>query len=111
MSGRFTIKKTGDQFQFSLLAPNGDTVLSSERYQKKSSATNGIQSVIKNATNQARYQKKVSKANQPYFVLKAGNHEIIGTSPMYASEAARDAALASVVQLAPSAPIADETKA
>lgn len=108
MAGKFTVKKSGDQFAFSLLASNGEKILGSERYVKKASALNGIKSVQTNATNDARYEKKASKTNQPYFVLKAANNEIIGTSEMYSSEAARDAGIASVKANAPTATIDDQ---
>jgi uncharacterized protein YegP (UPF0339 family) len=108
MPGKFTIKKSGDQFQFSLTAANGEKLLASERYVKKASATAGIQSVKTNAPIDARYEKKASKANQPYFVLKAANNEIIGTSEMYSYEAARDGGIASVKANAPAAEIVDQ---
>ena len=110
MGGRFHIKKSGEQFVFSLRAANGEPILASERYAAKSGAQNGIQSVKTNAAIDARYERKSSKANQPYFVLKAANHEIIGTSEMYSSETARDHGIASVKAVAPTADIVDDAK-
>lgn len=46
---------------------------------------------------------------QPYFVLKGGNGEIIGTSQMYSSEAARDQGIVSCKENGPSAVTQDET--
>jgi uncharacterized protein len=108
MAGRFLLRKSGDQFLFSLLAANGEKILTSERYVAKASASNGIQSVKTNAPVDARYERKSSKANQPYFVLKAGNGEIVGTSEMYTSEAARDNGIASVKANAPTAEVVDQ---
>src|SRR5262245_39406576 len=108
MSGRFVIRRSGDQFVFSLLGGNNEKILASERYVAKSGAQHGIQSVKTNAGNDARFERKTSKANQPYFVLKAGNNEIIGTSEMYSSEAARDSGIASVKANAPSADVVDQ---
>jgi uncharacterized protein YegP (UPF0339 family) len=108
MAARFTIKKSGDQFVFSLSATNGQTILTSERYVKKASATSGVQSVKTNAPVDARYEKRASKSNQLYFVLKAANSEIIGTSEMYSSEAARDGGIASVKTNAPTAELVDQ---
>lgn len=108
--GTFELKKASDgQFYFRLKAGNGETILSSEMYKAKDSATNGIESVKKNAPIDARYEKKVSKDNKPFFVLKAGNHEIIGTSETYSSDAARDNGIASVKSNAATAGVNDQT--
>ncbi len=108
--GTFELKKASDgQFYFRLKAGNGETILSSEMYKARDGATNGIESVKKNAPLDDRYEKKVSKDNKPYFVLKAGNHEIIGTSETYSSEAARDNGIASVKSNAPTAGVNDQT--
>ena len=110
MAGSFVIKKSGDQFTFTLLAGNSEKILSSERYTAKAGCLNGVKSVQTNAVNEVRFSKLVSKANQPYFVLKAATNEIIGTSQMYASEATRDAGIASVKANAPGAAVVDEAK-
>ena len=48
MAGKFELKKSkNDKFFFSLLAGNGQTILSSEMYEAKASAVNGIESVKK----------------------------------------------------------------
>ena len=50
MAGKFELKKSkNDKFYFSLLAGNGQTILSSEMYEAKASAVNGIESVMANA--------------------------------------------------------------
>src|SRR5262245_29925170 len=108
MAGRFLLRKSGDQFLFSLLATNGEKILVSERYVAKASALNGIASVRANAPMDSRYERKSSKANQPYFVLKASNGEIIGTSEMYSSEAGRENGIASVKANAPAAEVVDQ---
>ncbi|MGH1349011.1 MAG: YegP family protein, partial [Nannocystales bacterium] len=60
-----------------------------------------------NAPIDARYEKKTSTSGSPYFVLKAGNHEVIGTSQMYTSTASRDDGIEAVKRTAPSAPTTD----
>ena len=110
MSAKFQIFKSGDQVHFTLFAPNKEKILSSERYVAKSGATNGIASVKTNAVNDARFERRTSKANQPYFVLKAGNGEIIGTSEMYSSIAACENGIASVKANAPIAEILDQAQ-
>ena len=110
MAGKFVVKKSSDgQFRFVLKAGNGETILTSELYKAKASALNGIESVKKNAPIDARYEKKVDKAGHPRFNLKAANHEIIGSSESYNSEAARDHGIESVKANAPDAVVVDET--
>ena len=50
MAGKFVLKKgsTG-KFHFNLLASNGQVIATSEAYERKASALNGIESVKKNA--------------------------------------------------------------
>ena len=55
-----------------------------------------IASVQANSGNDARYEKLESKNGKFYFTLKAGNHQVIGNSQMYASAATRDAGIESV---------------
>jgi uncharacterized protein YegP (UPF0339 family) len=108
----FEIDRARDgQFYFRLKAGNGETILISEMYKAKASAINGIESVKKNAPLPERYEKLNSSKNQPYFVLKAANHEVIGNSEMYSSEAARDNGIDSVMRNAPVATVKDLTAA
>ncbi len=110
MAGKFELKKSkNDKFYFSLLAGNGQIILSSEMYESKASANNGIESVKKNSPNDGRYERMASTKQEPYFVLKSGNHQVIGKSQMYASEKARDNGIESCQSNAPSAPIDDQT--
>ena len=110
MAGKFEIKKASDgQYLFHLKAGNGEVILASERYHEKRGAENGIASVRKNAPMDERYDRRTSKSGQPYFVLKAGNHEVIGQSEMYSSEAARDKGIESVKKNAPDATLSDLT--
>ena len=112
MPGKFEIKIAKDgQYYFRLKAGNGQNILASEMYKAKASAVNGIESVKKNAALDERYESKVSTNGKPYFVLKAGNHEIIGNSEMYESESSRDNGIASVKANAPEAEIDDQTAA
>ncbi len=106
MAGTFDFKKSSDgQFFFNLKSSNGEIILQSERYKAKSGAENGIKSVKMNAPNDARFDRKTATNGKPYFVLKAANGEIIGTSEMYSSESARDSGIESVKTMAPDAGI------
>ena len=112
MAAKFDLKAAkGEQFMFNLKAGNGEIILTSELYKQKSSAENGIESVRKNAPDDARYDRRIAKNDEPYFVLKAGNGEIIGKSEMYSSNAAMEKGIASVKANAPVAVISDETVA
>jgi uncharacterized protein YegP (UPF0339 family) len=50
MAAKFVLKKgsTG-KFHFNLVAPNGQVIATSEAYESKTAALNGIESVQKNA--------------------------------------------------------------
>lgn len=73
-----------------LKAPNHEVILLSENYVNSHGTRNGIDSVRLNGSNEINYESRISKVNEPYFVLKARNGEIIGTSEMYSSTSARD---------------------
>lgn len=84
MAGAFVVtQRANDEFQFSLRAGNGQTILSSEGYKAK----NG----------------------KLYYTLKAGNGQVVGTSQMYADVSGRDGGIQSVVQNAPTAGVDDQT--
>lgn len=93
----YEIKTTQNgKFMFNLKAANHEVILTSEVYEQKASALAGIESVRKNGPDAANYELKTSSANQPYFVLKAANQQVIGKSEMYSSETAAKNGIASV---------------
>jgi uncharacterized protein YegP (UPF0339 family) len=50
MAGKFVVKKgSSGKFHFNLVASNGQVIATSEKYESKTSALNGIESVRKNA--------------------------------------------------------------
>ena len=97
MAGKFELKvaKNG-QYHFNLLAGNGQIILSSEMYESKSAAENGIASVQKNSGDDSRYDRRTSAKGDPYFVLKSTNGQEIGRSEMYSSASAMENGIASV---------------
>jgi uncharacterized protein len=110
MAGKFELKKSkNDKFHFNLQAGNGQIILQSEMYESKASALNGIASVQKNANIAGRFDSLTGKDGSPYFVLKAGNHQVIAQSQMYASEKARDNGIESCKTNAPGAAVDDLT--
>lgn len=97
MAGYYELKQATDgQYHFTLKAGNHEVILSSERYKTRASAEKGIESCRENSGNDARYDRKTAKNGQPFFNLKAGNGQVIGTSEMYSSEAARENGIQSV---------------
>lgn len=106
MAGKFELKSTdGGRFRFNLKAGNGQVILTSETYESKAAAENGIASVKANAGDDARYERKTSTSGQPFFNLKAGNGQVIGSSEMYSSEAAMENGIESVKSNAPVAAV------
>ena len=97
MAGKFVLKSArGGKFRFNLCAGNGQVVLTSESYNTKKAAENGIASIGKNCGTDKFYDRKVAKNGKPYFNLKAGNGQVIGKSQMYASAASMEKGIASV---------------
>lgn len=110
MAGKFELKKSkNDKYFFNLLAGNGQIILSSEMYESKASALNGIESVKKNAADDARYSRLAGKDGSPYFTLKAGNSQVIGQSQMYSAEKSRDGGIESCKTNGPGAATDDQT--
>ena len=108
MAGKFVLKTAKDgQFYFVLEAGNGQVILTSEMYVAKASAENGIASVRKNAGDDAHYERKEQANGHAMFNLKAANHQVIGTSQGYSSNAARDEGIASVKANAETAALED----
>lgn len=94
-------KKSTDkrgEYRFNLHAGNGQVILSSEGYKTTASRDNGIASVQKNSQDEKRYEDRESKSGQYYFVLKASNGQVIGSSEMYTSSSGRDNGKASVMK-------------
>jgi len=111
--GKFEIfqSEKNEEFYFRLKAGNGEIILQSEGYKAKASCENGIKSVQENSSIPGRFEKLESKKGHPYFVLKAGNGQVIGRSEMYEGGAAgRDNGIASVTKNAPAAKIVDYTE-
>jgi uncharacterized protein YegP (UPF0339 family) len=110
MAGTFVIEvgKTG-KFRFNLKSGNHQVILSSETYDSKTAAENGIESVKKNATEDANFVRKTAKDGSPYFVIKARNGETIGKSEMYTSGAGMERGIKSVATNAPTAKVVDRT--
>lgn len=106
--GKFVVRQTPTGIKFDLKAGNGQVILTSEVYTTKAACLNGVESVKKNSQEDARYEKLDSKNGKPYFNLKATNGQVIGTSELYESVAARDNGIESVKKNAPDAEVIEE---
>lgn len=110
MAGWFELSTSSDgQYRFTLKAGNGEIILTSELYKTKASAENGIASVQTNSAADERYEKKEASNGKFHFNLKAANHQVIGSSQMYATAQSRDAGIASVKTNGSSKTIKDNT--
>lgn len=102
MASHYELKNAANgEFMFNLKAVNGEIILTSERYMSKESALNGIESVRKNAAEDAQFERKKAASSQPFFVLKAKNHEVVGRSEMYSSDGAMEKGIESVKKNGP----------
>jgi uncharacterized protein len=111
MNGWFDVNKsTANDFYFLLKAGNGEVVMTSEMYKTRDSADNGIASVQANSGDDANYERATAKDGKFHFNLKAANHQVIGTSQMYASEATRDGGIDSVKENGKSKTVKDNTR-
>jgi hypothetical protein len=109
--GKFVIsKRKNGEFQFNLVAGNGEVILTSEGYASKPSCLNGVKSVMKNAGEVRRFESKVAKNGKFHFSLKASNGQVIGSSEMYDSQSTCENGIASVKKNAVDAKIEDRTK-
>lgn len=110
MAAKYELLKRSDgQFYSDLKAANGQVILTSERYEEKASAINGIDSVRKNSPDDGRNERKASARGQPYIVLEAGNGEPIGRSEMYRSKSSMANGIASVKTNGPAANLSDKS--
>ena len=110
MNGWFELHHSSDgQFHFVLKAGNAEVIKTSERYTTRAAAENGIASVRTNSPDDARYERKTASDGRHHFNLKAANHQVIGSSQMYASQAGREAGINSVRANGPTPTVKDRT--
>lgn len=97
MKENFKILENNNNYHFNLIAGNGEIIGTSESYKSKQGCEVGIKSVINNAKDLNNFEIRNSKSNEPYFVLKAGNGEIILVSEMYKTIQGCEKGIASVI--------------
>lgn len=112
MPGVYEIRQAkNDQFFFNLVAPNGQVILSSELYNTKSAAKKGVAAVQKNSAVEQRFDRRLSANSLPFFVLKSGNHQVIGKSETYEAAAAMEKGIKAVLKNGNTTKIKDMTVA
>ena len=111
MPSKFQLKKAKNgKTYFNLLATNGEIILTSQMYASNATAKKGIASVQTNAASPAQFEEKQTSKGMCYFVLRAKNYQVIGTSESYSGKAAMKKGIKSVGTNAPKAKIEDLTQ-
>ena len=84
--GRYEVSlNSKNEYYFRLKSANGEIILVSESYKNRQGCDNGIESVRENSLLEENFDIRLSNDKKRYFVLKAKNGEIIGTSETYNS--------------------------
>ena len=84
---RYEIRQNSDgEWSFVLKAANGEIIGVSETYKSKQGAERGIASVRFCAPDHTAFELRLSEDERHYFVLKAGNEEIVLVSETYESK-------------------------
>ena len=84
---RYEVRQNSDgEWSFVLKAANGETIGVSETYKSKQGAERGIASVRSCAPDHTAFELRRSIDERHYFVLKAGNGEIVLVSETYESK-------------------------
>ncbi|MCO5238063.1 MAG: YegP family protein [Chitinophagaceae bacterium] len=93
-----TIQKDG-LYYFHLKATNGQILLTSEGYTSKMGCMNGIEATKLSSVKRDRYILKETANGEYFFHLKAANGQVLGISKRYATEANRNAAIDSIINI------------
>jgi uncharacterized protein YegP (UPF0339 family) len=108
MKPTFEIGRTADgRYLFNLKSANDHIILTSQAYEGKESVKDGIAAVRQNAPFAERFEERSGHDGRPYFVLTAGDSQVIGRSQMYSSREAMRKGIASVRRNGPIAQTVD----
>lgn len=109
MPAKFNIESAKDGSVYVVMkAANGEIVLTSQMYKSKRNAKKGIASMQTNGPDTNRFERKKNKRGKHFFVLKAGNNQVIGTSQAYTTSAAMEKTIKSIARTVEKAVILDE---
>ncbi len=92
----FEFYKGKSGYRFNLKSGNGEIILTSESYASNSGMHRAIRSVKRNSGKDGNYERKKARDGKQYFVLKATNSQVIGTSETYSSTAKMENGIKSV---------------
>lgn len=99
--GQFIISENEKgEFLFNFKDGNGDTVLTSEIYTSKDYCKNGIQCAKNNSLLKSRYEKKTISDEHFQFYLRSSIGNIVGTSPIYISQARMESVINYMINVA-----------
>jgi len=88
-------------WRFNVYAANGAVVLTSESYTTEAAALNGAFSTVESGTSVSAYETRQAANGQYYFVLKAANSQIVGTSQLYSTKASAERGRDALIALLP----------
>jgi uncharacterized protein YegP (UPF0339 family) len=84
--GSFDLWRADSGFYFNFKAGNGEIMLSSEGYENRMGALNGLLSVLDNGGFESNYKIFEGADGQWYVSLRAANYRIIATGEAYATK-------------------------
>jgi uncharacterized protein YegP (UPF0339 family) len=102
-------KKTTGEFQFDFIDKEGNIILRSGTYTRKTMCINGIESVKRNSKDNSKFNLKKSPNDEPYFNLKSFNGKILGVSKIFEDKSSRNNSIESLKSKALEAPIEDQS--
>lgn len=106
MTAKYHLKQASNgQFVFTLHAPNGRVLLTSERYTDKEDALSGIEAARQFSGTEQRYQRTFNHDGEPFFVLRNPQRQTIGTSERFSNWNALDVATTAAIRYGPKAPM------
>jgi uncharacterized protein YegP (UPF0339 family) len=95
--GKVDLWKAADGFHFHVVSGNGRTLMTSEAYESRTGALNGVLSVLDNGVDPAQYQLNQTASGKYNLRLRAGNYEVIAFTQAYATKASAKRAITSCV--------------
>ncbi len=97
MAGWYELSRTdAGKYRFVLKAENGDVILTSQSFEAKEDAESAIAGAQESSQVAGRYERRISGASKPHFVVKTAVGKVLGTSEAFESEAARKEGIALV---------------
>jgi uncharacterized protein YegP (UPF0339 family) len=110
MPGTIVLKRAANnEFYFVFQSPDGQVLLSSDRYLYKISCLEAVQTARNCSTKQDKLQTGMATNGGQFFVLRGADNEIICTSEIYASSMLRNEAMEFVNHEMANAPLTDMT--